>query len=73
MEGNKHYITLFVFVDAFEGDPQLVEPHKVERWDWFELHALPSPLFSPVQSLLKKLAVEGAEKDFPSPVNCLVI
>ena len=41
VEGDKHYITLFVFVDAFEGEVQLLEPHKCEGWEWFEKEALP--------------------------------
>lgn len=55
---DKHYITLFVFVTEFEGEPQLLEPHKCERWQWFERDALPFPLFTPVASLIKKIGLE---------------
>ncbi len=55
IDNDKHYVTLFVFVDQFEGEPQLMEPHKCEGWEWFEWHALPSPLFAPVKSMLKKI------------------
>jgi 8-oxo-dGTP diphosphatase len=51
----KHYVTLFVVVDAFEGKPLAKEPDKCEHWDWFEWDALPSPLFAPVQSVLPKI------------------
>lgn len=53
IETNQHYITLYAFVDQFEGEPQLLEPHKCEGWEWFAWDALPSPLFAPVQSLIK--------------------
>jgi 8-oxo-dGTP diphosphatase len=71
MEGNKHYITLFAFVDAFEGEPQLLEPHKSDRWEWFEWHSLPSPLFMSVQSLLKKMAEGCGGEVFPTLVKSL--
>ena len=55
---DKHCITLFVFVDSFEGELQLMEPKKCEGWQWFEINALPSPLFPPVASLIKKVGIE---------------
>lgn len=58
IEKDKHYITLFAFVDEFEGELQLLEPHKCEGWEWFEWNALPFPLFSPVASLIKKVGIE---------------
>lgn len=58
IEGDKHYITLFVFVDQFEGEPQLLEPHKCEGWEWFDWNDLPKPLFLPMQSLIKKVGIE---------------
>lgn len=52
IESIKHYITLFVIVRAFEGELQVLEPHKCERWEWFDWNALPFPLFPPVASFL---------------------
>jgi 8-oxo-dGTP diphosphatase len=51
VDENKHYITIFVFVDQFEGQPQLLEPHKCENWEWFDWNKLPSPLFPSIESL----------------------
>lgn len=50
----KHYITIFVFIDDFIGKPQRLEPHKCLGWEWFDLNSLPEPLFSPIPSLLEK-------------------
>lgn len=58
IEEGKHYITLFVFVDQFAGEPQLLEPHKCEGWEWFDWNDLPTPLFLPIQSLIKKVGIE---------------
>ena len=53
IDGSKHYVTLFVFIDQFEGEPQLMEPHKCEGWQWFDWHSLPQPLFATVHSLIE--------------------
>ncbi len=58
MAGDKHYITLFAFVEHFEGEPALLEPSKCEGWAWFDWDALPSPLFPPVVSLIENLGLE---------------
>lgn len=52
--GQKHYITLFAFIDDFSGELALLEPHKCEGWEWFSWNNLPTPLFSPILSLLEK-------------------
>ncbi|MGC1878318.1 MAG: NUDIX domain-containing protein [Rhabdochlamydiaceae bacterium] len=59
IEEDKHYITLFVFVNEFEGEVQLLEPHKCEVWQWFERDEFPSPLFLPVESLIEKIGLEN--------------
>lgn len=53
-DGQKHYITIFAFIDAFQGEPVLTEPDKCNGWEWFAWNSLPDPLFSPIPSLLAK-------------------
>lgn len=66
IEESKHYVTLFVIVDKFEGDLQLLEPDKCEGWDWFDGRSLPSPLFTPIRSLIKKINIENL-----ASISCL--
>jgi 8-oxo-dGTP diphosphatase len=61
MENQKHYVTLFVFIDRFEGELQLLEPDKCEGWEWFSLESLPSPLFPVCQSLIQKIGLKQIE------------
>lgn len=49
---NKHYITVFVLVDQFEGDVQLLEPNKCFGWDWFSISDLPLELFDSLKSYI---------------------
>lgn len=53
-DGQKHYITLFVFIDSFIGEPVLLEPNKCEVWEWFTWDNLPQPLFPPISSVIAK-------------------
>ena len=62
IEGTKHYITLFVFVDQFEGEPQLTEPDKCEGWQWVAWDELPLPLFEPIPSLIEKMGIDALKK-----------
>jgi len=62
-EEGKHYFTIFVLVDQFEGEPQLLEPDKCEGWEWFDWAALPSPLFPSVQSFIEKMHSSGGMLD----------
>ena len=41
----KHYVDVSVVAQWKSGEPRVLEPDKVERWDWYSLDALPSPLF----------------------------
>ncbi|MBT3419046.1 MAG: NUDIX domain-containing protein [Candidatus Magasanikbacteria bacterium] len=50
----KHYITIYIMADYDVGEVQVMEPEKCETWDWFHWDALPSPLFLPIQNLLKQ-------------------
>lgn len=47
-----HFVTLHHLVEAV-GQPRTREPHKARNWDWYEWDSLPTPLFSPVVSLLE--------------------
>lgn len=49
----KHYITIFILADYDEGEVKVMEPDKCEEWQWLSWNDLPSPLFIPIQSLLK--------------------
>ncbi len=50
---DKHYITCFVKADYASGEVQVMEPEKCESWEWFSRTELPSPLFLPIENLLK--------------------
>ncbi len=52
-EENKHYITIYMQAAWQAGEPKVLEPDKMVKWDWFDWEELPTPLFIPMQNLLK--------------------
>lgn len=50
---DKHYISIFMIAYSLDGqDAQIMEPNKAEKWCWFNLENLATPLFPPLESLL---------------------
>ena len=48
----KHYVDLAFVAEWKSGDPEVREPDKVDRWDWYALDDLPSPLFAMLPSAI---------------------
>jgi 8-oxo-dGTP diphosphatase len=63
------YLTVFVHARHAGGEPRALEPRKAAQWGWFSPQALPAPLFTPLQSLLRldhHLLRPMPERDFQS-------
>ena len=70
IDGQKHYISLFVFIPEFEGELQLLEPDKCQGWDWYHWDNLPSPLFLPLTSLVESLGIDQLkEMTYGAPLS----
>lgn len=54
-ETQEHWITYFLIVPAFRGEPKLMEPNKCGGWVWFNLDNAPTNLFKPVVTLTKQI------------------
>ncbi len=64
IDEQKHYISLFVMITEFEGDPELLEPQKCEGWNWYSWDHLPSPLFLPLTSLIESIGIEKLNAEY---------
>ena len=51
----KHYVNIFLAAEDVRGEPMVCEPDKCESWEWFAVDKLPSPLFEPLDDLLRGL------------------
>lgn len=41
----KHYVHIGLKAEWKSGEPQVLEPEKLESWGWYDLDNLPKPLF----------------------------
>ena len=49
----KHYIDIGFVADWQSGEPKVIELHKKESWEWFDIDNLPNPIFEPVPIYLE--------------------
>ena len=54
----KHYLTIWMQADWAANEPASQEPEKISHVEWHTLHNLPSPLFEPCYTNLKKIKPE---------------
>ncbi|MFH1036513.1 MAG: NUDIX domain-containing protein [Patescibacteria group bacterium] len=50
---DNHFITFGFLSTDFEGEPRVMEPDEITKWEWFDLNNLPSPLFPPSGKIIK--------------------
>jgi len=50
---DNHFVTIGFLCKEFEGEPKVMEPDEITRWQWFDLNNLPSPIFPPSEKIIK--------------------
>jgi 8-oxo-dGTP diphosphatase len=51
---DNHFVTIGFLCKNSEGDPKIMEPDEITKWEWFGLDNLPKPIFPPSEKLIKK-------------------
>ncbi len=49
----RHYVHIGLFADWKSGEPQVLEPEKLEHWGWYDLDHLPQPLFATINKSIE--------------------
>ncbi len=44
---NKHFVTICIKCEDFQGEAQVLEPEEITEWKWFEFSSLPSNIYIP--------------------------
>lgn len=60
----KHYVDVGLLADWKNGEPEVLEPEKLEKWDWYDPNNLPEPLFAAEGTYFK--ALKTGKKFFDS-------
>ncbi|MCK5107505.1 MAG: NUDIX domain-containing protein [Nanoarchaeota archaeon] len=48
-----HFITIGLLAEEYEGKPQVLEPDKIIKWEFFPLDKLPEPMYLPSKKILE--------------------
>ena len=46
----KHYVDIGLIADWASGEPQVMEPDRIEGWEWRDMDDLPQPFFATLPS-----------------------
>ncbi len=53
-----HFVTIGLLCEDSVGEPKVMEPDEITRWQWFSLDDLPSPLFFPSKEVIENYQAE---------------
>jgi 8-oxo-dGTP diphosphatase len=48
------FVTIGLLAEEFSGDPKVMEPDEIIRWEWFDLNNLPEKIFKPSKYVLER-------------------
>lgn len=51
----KHFVDISFVAEIASGEPRICEPDRIESIGWYDLNALPEPLFEPARIALEAL------------------
>ena len=49
----KHYVDIGMVAEWESGEPQIMEPDKIESWGWHDIDNLPEPLFGVIENYVE--------------------
>ncbi len=49
----KHFVHIDLVADWVSGEPRVLEPDKVESWNWYSLDQLPEPTFATTKGCIE--------------------
>jgi 8-oxo-dGTP diphosphatase len=48
-----HFMTVGLLAERYEGEPQVMEPDEMTKWEWFDLDKLPQPGYFPSYEVIE--------------------
>ena len=49
---DRHYVTINFITNNYSGELQIMEPDKIDKWEWFDINDLPSNIYSPSKHMI---------------------
>lgn len=60
---DNHFVTIGFLCKEFDGEPKVMEPDEITKWQWFDLNNLPSPIFPPSEKIIKNYSSKKIYQD----------
>lgn len=62
----KHYLDIGFAAEWESGEPEVLEPHKLESWNWYDMDDLPDGLFGCVSAYVESYKTGKKYFSFPA-------
>jgi ADP-ribose pyrophosphatase YjhB (NUDIX family) len=49
-----HFVTAGFISTKFHGEPKVMEPDEIVKWEWFDVNDLPTPMYDPSHKVIKQ-------------------
>jgi ADP-ribose pyrophosphatase YjhB (NUDIX family) len=49
---DRHYVTINFITNTYSGELQIMEPDKIDKWEWFNINDLPKNIYSPSKHMI---------------------
>lgn len=63
----KHYLDIGFVADWHSGEPQILEPEKLERWEWRDIDDIPAQVFAPMVGYIEAYKTGKNYFTYPAP------
>lgn len=54
IQPDRHYITIQIIANKYNGELKVMEPDKQDEWKWFDINNLPEKIYSPSKKFIEE-------------------
>jgi mutator protein MutT len=49
---DSHYVTINFITASYSGELKIMEPEKIDKWEWFDINELPQNIYTPSKNMI---------------------
>ena len=49
---DRHYVTINFITASYSGELKIMEPEKIDKWEWFDINELPQNIYTPSKNMI---------------------
>ena len=49
---DRHYVTINFITASYSGELKIIEPEKIDKWEWFDINELPQNIYTPSKNMI---------------------